>query len=135
MRRLVVSVSMETGLFHCELPNVKRSKKTQTLEMQPPVILSPEPAFEPLKVIKTTLIQNSAAYFLLTSFVHRNQFLRDVAQSWGLIRPELLHIPRNAFDASLLGRSSQRLAHLTKRSDSTVLPIPSRALWIGDSRH
>ena len=82
--------------------------------MQPTVGWSPEPAFEPLQVINTKLIQNSAVYFLLTSFVHRNQFLRD---------------------ATLLDRSSRWLALLTRRFDSTDLLIPSQALWIGDSRH
>ena len=53
----------------------------------------------------------------------------------GLIRPELLHIARNAFDATLLDRSSRWLARLTRRFDSTDLLIPSQALWIGDSQH
>ena len=44
----------------------------------------------------------------------------------GLIRPELLHIARNAFDATLLDRSSRWLARLMRRFDLTDLLIPRK---------
>ena len=113
VRRLVVSVSMD--LFHYDLPDAERERKAQTSEHA-----APRCAVTQTRIRTITNDQEAHTEFsrVFSSDIVRAQeaIPPRYGTILGLIRPELLHIPHNAFGASLLDRSS-RFARLTRRFD------------------
>jgi hypothetical protein len=82
--------------------------------------------------VKTWLMKNSALYFAATAAVHRVPWLEAIAVRAGLIVPNLRGIHDNPFDAVAVALSAQALARMAQRYDTTIVLIPSRALWHGD---
>ena len=80
---------------------------------------------------KHYLSDKSAAYFLITSFIHQSQVLRGFAVKLGMITPNLDGVPQTVFDQSVVESSANRLKELFEGKDGVVLIIPSRSLWVG----
>lgn len=86
--------------------------------------------------VKYWLADNSALYFLFTSFVHRTPALRDLAIAAGLIQPNLEGFSIRDYNPRDIESTANRLARFVEREDRRVILVvlPSRTLWIGPSR-
>jgi len=85
---------------------------------------------------KYWLADNSALYFLFTSFIHHIPALRSFAISAGLIQPNLEGFSIRDYDPREIESTANRLARFVKRNDHRVILVilPSRTLWIGPNR-
>lgn len=88
------------------------------------------------RVLKVTLMETSALYFLFTSFIHQNPILKDIAVEAGLINPNLEGFPIHTFDAQVIVSTAKRLARFAEVEDRrvTIVVLPMRTLWIGPSQ-
>ncbi|TAJ36656.1 MAG: hypothetical protein EPO55_21100 [Reyranella sp.] len=83
---------------------------------------------------KQWLTERSATYLLLTTVIHQTPRLKALAVGVGAIVPNLEGMARNVYDPAVIDASADMLQALATRYRLLVLLIPSRALWIGDSR-
>ena len=103
----------------------------------PPSPATPSPTVKRLfSRLKPMLRDNSALYFLFTSFVHRNPSLRNFAIRAGLIDPTMEGFPIHEYDPKAIESTAKYLARFAERKDRrlTVVVLPMRTLWIGPSQ-
>ena len=115
---LIVALSMETDIAVYE----KRKPVPSTTKA---------PAAGGLKQVKEYLMGHSALYFLVTTLVHRTAWLKDLAVRAGLLVPNLEGVHQYRSSPKAMDSTVGYLARLAKRYPTTVLVIPSRALWHG----
>jgi hypothetical protein len=84
--------------------------------------------------IKEWLAGHSALYLLAVTTAQQTLWLRHMAVRAGLIVPNLEGIAKNAYDPAMIDSSADRLQEIAERYRTLVVLIPSRALWVGDSR-
>jgi len=86
--------------------------------------------------VKYWLADNSALYFLFTSFIHRNPTLRNLAVTAGMIQPNLEGFSIREFNPRDIESTANRLVRFVKRKERRVIVVvlPSRTLWIGPNR-
>lgn len=87
-----------------------------------------------LSDIKGTLLRNSAAYFLLTTTVHRISALKDLAVALGLVVPNLQGVHARVYSAPVIEASLRALDRVVEDVDATILLIPARGLWVGSNQ-
>ena len=83
---------------------------------------------------KDWLAGHSALYLLAVTTVQQTPWLRDMAVRAGLIVPNLEGIAKNDYDPAVIDSSARRLQEIAERYRALVVLIPSRALWVGNSR-
>lgn len=81
--------------------------------------------------IKEWLIAHSATYFLFTTAVHNNKWLKSLAVRTGLIKENLSAIERPHYSPELVAASINNILALIEGFEARILIIPSRALWTG----
>lgn len=84
--------------------------------------------------LKDWLASHSALYLLAVTTVQQTPWLRDIAVRAGLIVPNLESIAKNDYDSAVIDSSANRLQEIAERYRALVVLIPSRALWVGNSR-
>jgi hypothetical protein len=84
--------------------------------------------------LKDWLASHSALYLLAVTGVQQTPWLRDIAVKAGLIVPNLEGIAKNDYDPAVIDSSADRLLDIAERYRMLVVLIPSRALWVGNSR-
>jgi hypothetical protein len=97
----------------------------------PPPAPAAAPAQQRFFELKSRLMRNSGLYFIATAAVHRVPALERMAIAAGLITPNLEGVPDEKFDPRIVESSAERLSTLAKRYETTVVLVPSRALWHG----
>lgn len=83
---------------------------------------------------KDWLAGHSALYLLAVTTVQQTPWLRDMAVRAGMIVPNLEGIAKNDYDPAVIDSSARRLQEIAERYRALVVLIPSRALWVGNSR-
>lgn len=141
--RIVITVCMENDLqlynaHHGHDYYVEKKKKLEhDLEQERP---SSGNRFRPsikslISSTKTWLTYKSALYKLLTTTVHQNSWLRNLAVRADLVIPNLAGIQNNIYSREIIERSANKIANVTRRYDNAaVLIVPSRGLWAGKNR-
>lgn len=84
--------------------------------------------------LKEWLSSHSALFLLAVTAVQQTPWLRDIAVKAGLIVPNLEGIAKNEYDPAFIEASANRLQAIAERYRTLVVLIPSRALWVGNSR-
>jgi len=115
--RLLLAISMAFNLKNYEKKAEKKAAPIRAEGLMAP--------------LKQYLMTHSASYFLVTSFVHRNETLKKKAIELGLIRPNIEGIAYKAFSAEIIESTARRTARLARKYDTTIVIAHSRALWIG----
>ena len=120
IRNVIVSVCMENDL---------RLYDSQPASSNPTQVVQSSGS---LQRLKNFLTQNSAAYFFVTSVIHANPILRDLAVHLGFIIPNLEAPHLYDVHPDYVASSARRLTNLvTGYPQAIVLIVPSRALWVG----
>jgi len=83
---------------------------------------------------KEWLAGHSALFLLAVTAVQQTPWLREIAVKAGLIVPNLEGIAKNEYDPAVIEASANRLQEIAERYRVLVVLIPSRALWVGNSR-
>ena len=83
---------------------------------------------------KGWLSSHSALYLLAVTAFHQTPWLHDIAVKAGLIVPNLEGIAKHDYDPAIIDSSADRLKEIAERYRTLVVLIPSRALWVGNSR-
>lgn len=81
--------------------------------------------------LKLILMSNSAFYFLVTSFVHKNETLKKKAIGLGMINPNIEGIAYQPFSRINIESMTRRAARLAEKYDTTIIIGHSRGLWFG----
>ena len=81
--------------------------------------------------LKPILMTNSAFYFLVTSFVHKNEPLKMKAIELGLINPNLEGIAHKPYSRENIESMTRRAVRLAEKYDTTIIIGHSRGLWFG----
>ncbi len=115
---LIIALSMETDIAIYEKRKSEPAAETA-------------PAGGRLKQLKEFLMGHSALYFMVTTIIHRTAWLRNLAVRAGLLVPNLEGIHQYRFSPEAIESTVRYLARLAQRYPTTVLVIPSRALWYG----
>lgn len=84
--------------------------------------------------LKDWLASHSALYLFAVTAVQQTPWLRDIAVKAGLIVPNFEGIAKNDYDPAIIDSSADRLREIAERYRTLVVLIPSRALWVGNSR-
>lgn len=84
--------------------------------------------------LKEWLAGHSALYLLAVTTVQQTPWLRDLAVKAGLIVPNLEGIAKNDYDPAIIDSSANHLKEIAEQYRTLVVLIPSRALWVGNSR-
>jgi hypothetical protein len=112
IRRLVIGVCMENDLGYYRTWELAREQKT----------------------LKAWLSGNLAIYRALASIVHQNAMLNRIGMRIGILTRYDAPAINVSYNEEVINRSVNRLIHLAKDYDSTILIIPSRGLWTGNSQ-
>jgi hypothetical protein len=83
---------------------------------------------------KKFLMENSATYFLVTSLIHRNPTLKDIAVRAGLIFPAQEAIIDKPYDAAAVTATADYLAQMSQRYEMLLVVVPSRGIWFGHTQ-
>lgn len=84
--------------------------------------------------LKEWLASHSALHLLAVTTVQQTPWLRNIAVRAGLIVPNLEGIAKNDYDPAVIDSSANRLQEIAEQYRTLVVLIPSRALWVGNSR-
>ena len=84
--------------------------------------------------LKDWLASHSALYLLAVTTVQQTPWMRDIAVKAGVIVPNLEGIAKNDYDPVIIDSSADRLLNIAERYRTLIVLIPSRALWVGNSR-
>jgi len=129
IQRIVIGVCMENDL---KIYPEKIEACTQAPN-QSNAILGVIPTS--LQQLKIVLLKRSAVYALITSIVHQNPKLKQLAVNFGLINPnEVFQSFMNQFDEKAIQSSVDRVAALAANYQAVILIIPSRGLWQGEAK-
>ena len=83
--------------------------------------------------VRALLKDNSALYFVITSWIHASPALQEYAVALGLISPDGAKFDSAMFiKNSTIESAADELSRLVQNKKSVVLIIPSRALWLGN---
>ena len=123
--RVIIAVSMESDLHLYNL----EAKDESTNKMRGAKETKPRGSW--LIPIKAYLTQRSALYALATTLVHRTSIIKTTAAKLGILIPNLEGIRKYEFSQDVIEASAQRLKRLADQYKTTVIVIPSRALWHG----
>ncbi|MEL0105608.1 MAG: alginate O-acetyltransferase AlgX-related protein [Rhodospirillales bacterium] len=121
LKRVIIAASMETDLHLYQ----EEDKKIIGAKEQ-------KPRGNWLMPVKGFLATHSALYALSTTLIHRTPLLKSIATKLGIIIPNLEGIRKYEFSQAVINSSAQRLKHIAEKYDTTILVIPSRALWHGN---
>ena len=118
---LIVSLCMENdvGLYArlgAEVPAV------------PPTALRPVGFWIP--AAKSWLGERSALFGLFTEGIHRAGPLEALAESAGLVQPNLGAVGMEQVSETAIAATADRVAALAQGYETTILLVPSRALWL-----
>ena len=82
--------------------------------------------------IKLWLLSNSAIYFMATTAIQEQPWLRDIATKTGLIVPnaDAEGMLKTIYDEKIIESSAETLSALAHQYHMLVVLIPSRGLWI-----
>ncbi len=94
------------------------------------VVPAAGPGAHPLRAAKYWLAERSALYGLLTTAVHSSRAVEALAESAGLVQPNLGAVGGAAVAQNEIAATADRLAALAQGFETTVLIVPSRALWL-----
>ena len=119
IRKVIVCVAMESDL-----------QRYDEAPLAPPVASPSQDFFE----LKAKLMRNVGLYFLVTAAVHRIPLLEELAVRAHLVVPNLEGVSSAKFDPKVVDSAAERLARLARRYETTVVLLPSRALWHGDTK-
>jgi hypothetical protein len=120
-KRIIIAVSMETDLhiYDATSNEVRGVKEIK-------------PRGASLISIKGFLTQSSALYALVTTLVHRIPLLKSLLENLGIVVSNLEGIRKYEFSLEVIESSAQRLKRIADQYITTVVIIPSRALWHGN---
>jgi lysophospholipase L1-like esterase len=129
VKKLIMAISMGHNLGNYD-------DKAEQKAREETIIKAPKEKELPLllvlyRPIKGFLVRNSAFYFLVTSFVHKNEGLKKIAVDLGLIKPSLEGIAHKTYSPKDIESTAQRTARLARQYDTLIVIAPSRALWSG----
>jgi hypothetical protein len=123
VKRLIVGVCMENDLANYE-------KDTRTVAR---VSLSGFDLWEIRATVKSHLISYSALYTVVSTVIHHNSVLKQMAVDSGWLVENVAGISKNEFDQLIIKSSIEKLVGITRPYGATILIIPSRGLWVGDN--
>lgn len=83
-----------------------------------------------IPIAKSWMGERSALYGLFTAAIHRAAPLEALAESAGLVQPNLGAVGSRPVSAEAIASSADRLAALAQGYETTVLIVPSRGLWL-----
>ena len=92
----------------------------------------PPSAYLSLPFLKWLLAEHSALYSAVTTVVHQNPSLREIAVELGLVTDVYAWVGKRPFDEEMLRAAVAALEAVAAPFDATVLLVPSRGLWIGE---
>lgn len=121
INKLIIGVTMENDLKDYGSADTSNSRR----KIQPDNMLY-------LNQLKYFLRDNSATYFLITSFIHQTSLLKDLAKSAGLIIDNYKVLKINSYNNAIIKKSAKKLHSIAQNLETLVLIIPSRRLWVGD---
>jgi hypothetical protein len=126
VNKVIICVTMENDLHIYDVSRSPgRSASASTTDLLPMSLWS----------LKAHIAEHSALFVMMTHAAHKTPGLRQFAVRLGLIRPNLEGIGDVLGDAdAALVSSAHRLLYLVSGRDAIVLIIPSRRLWVGESR-
>lgn len=123
INKLIIGVTMENDIKDYSLAYISNSDtKRKTL---PNSVMY-------LNQFKYFLKDNSASYFLITSFIHKTSILKNLAKRLGLIVDNYRVLKINGFNNKRIRESAKKLHSIGQNQRTLVLIIPSRGLWVGD---
>ncbi|MDA1090941.1 MAG: hypothetical protein O3A85_11610 [Proteobacteria bacterium] len=122
IKNVIIAVSMETDLGLYDKASAPKDA----------VPTPPSGAGNILKRIKGYLTDNSALYVLTTTLIHRTSALKALAVGTGFLTPNLEGVRKYEFSQQVIESSARRLQKIAVRFNTTVVVLPSRALWAGD---
>lgn len=126
VRNVIIAVSMETDLRDYDVAG-GGGRGVDTPGNGP----GNKPGAGPLSRLKGFLTGNSALYVLATTLVHRSPVLKEIAVRAGLLVPNLEGVRQFAVSEKVIESSAKRLVEIAERYRTTVVVLPSRALWAG----
>ncbi|NQV83530.1 MAG: hypothetical protein HQ494_06885 [Rhodospirillales bacterium] len=115
--RLLLAISMSINLKNFE-------KKA---EEKP----APSPRSGIVATLKPILMTHSAFYFLVTSFVHKNEMLKKKAIELGFLNPSIEGVAHLPFSRENINSMTRRAARLAEKYETTIIIGHSRGLWFG----
>jgi len=83
--------------------------------------------------VKEFLLANSSLYFLSTSVITQNSWLRHLALKAGLIVP-LTILSKRTIDERAIASTVKHLKMIAQSYNTLILLIPNRGIWIGDNQ-
>jgi len=122
VKNVIIAVSMETDLGIYDKASAPKDAAPAP----------PSGAGNILAWLKGYLTQSSALYVLTTTLIHRAPALKAVAVGAGLLTPNLEGVRKYEFSQQVIESSARRLQEIAVRFNTTVVVLPSRALWAGD---
>jgi hypothetical protein len=120
---LIIGVTMENDIRPYDTQNKAQAKNNVA-----------STSFLSLLSLKFFLRNNSATYFLITSIIHKHQILKNLGIKFGLIKPNLALVSNHLLKQKDIFNSAKRLKNISKKFNSLILIIPSRALWTGSKQ-
>ena len=124
VKNVIIAVSMETDLgLYDKTPPTKAAAPA-----------APSETAGILQWLKGTLTQLSALYVLTTTLIHRTPAFKAMAVRVGLVIPNLEGVRQYEFSQRVIESSAQRLREIASRFNTTVVVVPSRALWTGNQQ-
>lgn len=121
---LIIGVTMENDLRNYELVDSAVSKQTIGAGN-----------YSTFNALKYFLKNNSAAYFFVTSVVHKKSILKNIASRLGFIVDNYKVLEVNKFNSTVIKDSAKTLHSITQNFKTLVLIIPSRGLWVGNNNN
>lgn len=119
VREVIFAVSMETDLrIYGNAPIANATRRVGSKA-------------DPLRGLKVFLMKNSALYVLTTTLIHRSDVLKALAIRLGLMVPTREGVRQFEFSEQVIESSARRLQEIARRFKTTVIVLPSRALWSG----
>lgn len=121
VKNVIIAVSMETDLGLYDKPSTPKNAASAPSGGTGNI----------LPWLKGYLTEKSALYVLTTTLIHRAPALKAMAISAGFLTPNLEGIRKYEFSQQVIESSARRLQEIAARFNTTVVVLPSRALWAG----
>jgi len=131
---LIISVCMENDIGDYDRP-LKTARKVKESSKGRVSRKKPRPGFYGrLSGARMWLKRNSAIYQALASIIHQNAALKEIAVKHGLIMDNYANVRGNKFSTKVISSTAERILDLSHLFNTTIVLIPSRALWVGQNR-
>lgn len=122
IRRVIVQITMERDLTRYDTPADSNASTPVAVSHVVPKV----------QMVKEWLLENSELYFLVTTQIHQANWLESLAAELGLVRRNLDAVHKADFDPVAIASTADRVASvIAPYSQSAVLIVPARSLWIG----